>query len=472
MGAEGKDLDTGTGASAGIKNEQVVSIFDYLEPQYWNEVGARFGVQFDGIYQTLRSLERETEVAADEWFAYEENRYHRSITAYSVSTASPGAGGSVIVTLPAAEHELAGKSSFPRDGEMVLTTTEIPCFITAKSTTVDSAHTITIKPVDDTDDLGDLTGKKLIIFSGAKAAGMGQPDSVRVGKTKRKYVAQIIPETIGQEGTQFVNQEWTRAIDDGRDYNGWYNPGLIMAEYRLNRKIDGAFTWGKENTNSITQTTHRGAVNVLKTTKGMVPWITELGKEMTITPGAFDLADLDEIGLYMKQQGVTSNIAIMWEGPEVAIDIRNAAKDYVDGNGTDFTTIVNSMFGGNEERALSVNFGTLNLGGFRWMRKEVPAWSDPTLYAETGFNMPKFVIAMALEQVRDAESGAIMPNIQARYRAKGTYSRRFEVWADGAAGGDAFKPYKGEYDEGIYFLRSHVGLQAMKMNRAVIMRGS
>ena len=105
MGAEGKDLDAGTGAYAGIKNEQVVSIFDYLEPQYWNELGARFGVQFDGIYQTLRSLERESPVLADEWYAYEENRYHRSITAYAVSTASPGAGGSVIVTLPSSEHE-------------------------------------------------------------------------------------------------------------------------------------------------------------------------------------------------------------------------------------------------------------------------------------------------------------------------------------------------------------------------------
>jgi hypothetical protein len=130
------------------------------------------------------------------------------------------------------------------------------------------------------------------------------------------------------------------------------------------------------------------------------------------------------------------------------------------------------MFGGNQELALSVNFTVLNLGGFRWIRKEVPAWSDPTLYSASGYKMPNYVIAAALETFRDPESGIDMPNISARYRALGGYSRRFEVWADGAAGGDAFKPYKGEYDEGLYYLRAHIGLQALKMNRAVIMRGA
>jgi hypothetical protein len=466
--ANGTDYQTGSGASAGIRNEQVVSIFDYLEPQYWNEVGARFGYQFDGIYQILRALERETPVAADEWHSYEENRYSRSISVHAVSNASPSQGAAVVVTIESADHELSGTASFPRAGEMVLTVDEIPCLITLKSTAVTSAHTITIAPVYSTDTLPDLTDTKLIIFSGASAAGMGQPDSVRLGKTKRSFVAQIIKESIGQEGTQFVNQEWTRAIDDGRDYNGWYNPGLMLAEYRLNRKIDGAFTWGKTNTSLLTQTTARGSVNVVKTTKGIVPWITELGKSMTYTPGAFDIADLDDITLYQKQQGVTSGVGMILEGPEIAIDIRNAAKDYIDGNGTDYTNVINRMFGGNEALALSVNFKVLNLGDFTYIRKEVPAWSDPTAYAETGFGMPKYAIVMPLESYKDPDTNEIMPNVASRYRALGSYSRRFEVWHDGAAGGDAYKPYIGDIDEAMLYLRSHLGLQALKMNRAVI----
>ena len=468
--ANGTDFQADSAAGAGIKTEQVVSFLDYLEPQYWNQVGARYGYQFDGVYQILRALGREEPVSRDEWYAYEENRYQRSITCYNVDSASPGAGVAVVVTLPTAEHEMGGKVSFPRVGDMVLTATEIPCFISAKSTTYDNAHTITINPVEVTDDLGDLHTKKLIIFSGAKAAGMGQPDSTFVGKTKRSFVAQIIPESIGQEGTQFVNQEWTRAIDDGRDFNGWYNPGLMMAEYRLNRKIDGAFTWGKANTKGLTQTTHRGAVNSLKLTKGIVPWITELGKEMTITPGSFDIGDLDEVSLYQKQQGVTSGYGLILEGPEAAIDIRNATKDYIDGNGTDYTKVINAFFGGKGDMAVSVNFKVLNLGDFCYIRKEVPAWSDPTAYAETTFKMPQYVIVVPLEKYKDPESGVLMDNVASRYRALGNYSRRMEVWHDGAAGGDAFKPYIGEYDEAMLFLRAHLGFQALKMNRGVIMR--
>lgn len=463
--------DPNTYPGAGIRTEEVVSILDYLEPYYWNEVGARYGYQFDGVFQVLRAFGREFPVPRDEWSGYEENRYQRSITAYSVDTAAPGIGGSVVVTLPAAEHEMNGKVSFPREGEAVLTIDEVPAFIEAKSTAVANAHTITITPVDAADDLGDLTGQKLIIFTGAKAAGMGQPDSTFVGKTKRSFVAQIIPESIGQEGTQFVNQEWTRAIDDGRDYNGWYNPGLMMAEYRLNRKIDGAFTWGKANTNSLTQTTHRGAVNSVKFTKGVIPWITELGKEMDITAGAFDIADYDEVSLYMKQQGVVSNVCLSLEGPEVAVDIRNAVKDFNDGGGTDYTTIINNRyFGGDAERALSINFKVLGLDDMIFIRKQVPAWIDPTTYGETGFSMGKYVVLTALEQYQDPDSGVVLPNIASAYRALGNYSRRLEVWHDGAAGGDAYKPYIGDIDEAMLFLRAHVGLQAMKMNRAVIMR--
>jgi hypothetical protein len=172
--------------------------------------------------------------------------------------------------------------------------------------------------------------------------------------------------------------------------------------------------------------------------------------------------------LYQKQQGVTSGVGMILEGPEIAIDIRNAAKDYIDGNGTDYTNVINRMFGGNEALALSVNFKVLNLGDFTYIRKEVPAWSDPTAYAETGFGMPKYAIVMPLESYKDPDTNEIMPNVASRYRALGSYSRRFEVWHDGAAGGDAYKPYIGDIDEAMLYLRSHLGLQALKMNRAVI----
>lgn len=464
--------DTNTYPGAGILTESIVSLFNWAPPQYWNKIAARFGVQFDGIYQALAVMGREEAVAADIWYAYEENRYNRSITAYSVSTTTPGAGGAVTVTLPSGEHWNSGKVSFPRDGDIVMTVDEIPCLVYNKSTTVDSAHTITIKPLDATDDIGNITSEKLIIISGAHAAGTGQPDGTVVGATKRTFYAQILKETVGQEGTQFVNEKWFKAVDDGRSVDGWYNPGLGRAEYFLNRKIDGAFTWGKANTNSITATTDRGSVNTIYTTQGLVPWISAQGKEMSITSGAFDMADLDEVTLYLKQQGIVAPVAMFFVGAQLAQDVRNATQAYIDGNGTDYTRIVDTMFGGNAERAMAVNFKAIGLGDMTYMLKEVPAWSDPTAYAETGFNMGKYGIIMPIDSYKDPKQGVILQNLSARYRALGAYSRKFEVWNVSGAGGGAYKPYVTDVDEAMLYLRTHMGLQALKMNQGVIMRGS
>lgn len=455
---------------AGILTENIVTLFDWLKPQYWNQVAARYGYQFDGIYQTLRAMNREEPVAADEWNAYEENRYQRVINVLSVDDTTPGAGVAVVCTLATTDHEASGTVSFPRVGDMVLSAAEVPALITAKSTAVASAHTITIEPADILDDLGDLTGDVLIIFSGGYAAGMGQPDSTFVGMTKRTFHAQIIKESVGQEGTQFVNEKWVKAVDDGRSVNGWYNPGLMRAEYFLNRKIDGAFTWGKENTNALTQTTARGNTNDVKMTKGMVPWISELGKEMTITAGAFDMADLDEVTLYQKQQGTTTNMSMFWCGPELAIDVRNAAQAFIDGNGTDYTKVLATLFGGNKELAMSVNFTVLGMGDTTYLLKPVPAWSDPMTYSATGFDMPKYGILCGLDSYKDPKSGIIMPNQAIRYRAMDGYSRRFEVWNVSGAGGSAYKPYVTDVDEAMLYLRAHLGVQLLKANRGVIMR--
>jgi hypothetical protein len=455
---------------AGILSETVMTIFDQVKPQHWNKLGARFGVQFNGIYQLLASMGAESAVEADTWYAHEENRYIRHLAAaQTLSTTAPGVHGAVTFTLAVTDHEMTGTVSFPRVGMQVLTQGEVPCQITAKSTAVASAHTITIHPLDALDDIGDLTGQTLIIHSGGWAAGTTQPDSTIVGTTKREFNAQIFKETVGQEGTQFVNSLWYEVMDDGRSLSGWYNPGIARAEYLIYRQIDGAITWGKHNTSLITSTTARGSANLIRTTKGIIPWISEEGKEMTYTSGSFDMADLDEITLYMKQQGIISPVSCIYTGPVLTQDIRTAAQAYIDGNGTDYTTDVAGMFGG-KDKALGVNFTQIKLGDMTYLLKEVEAWNDPEAYSASGYDIPKYGIVVPVQKVRDAKSGIVMDNLAVRYRAKDGYSRRMEAWSLAGAGGPAFRPYTSETDEAMMYLRSHLGLQALKMNQAVILR--
>src|ERR1035437_4581147 len=207
--------DANTRAGAGILTEQVVSFLDWLEPEHWPELGARYGYQFDGIYQVLRALQRESMVSATSWFQWEENRYQRSILVSTVSTSSPGAGNPVTVHIDAADYDESGTVTYPRENEDVLTPDEVPAHIITKNTSVAYDHTLLIKPFSVLDDLGDLAGKTLIIFSDSKASGTGQGDGVFVGMTKRQFYAQIFWENIGQEGTRFIEQKWVKIIDDG-----------------------------------------------------------------------------------------------------------------------------------------------------------------------------------------------------------------------------------------------------------------
>ncbi|MGI6717635.1 MAG: hypothetical protein ACOX4D_00530, partial [Bacteroidales bacterium] len=53
--------------------------------------------------------------------------------------------------------------------------------------------------------------------------------------------------------------------------------GLGRAEYLLSLKMDGAFTMGDHNHSGLTTIANDGSTVEVMTTKGMIPWIQELG---------------------------------------------------------------------------------------------------------------------------------------------------------------------------------------------------
>jgi hypothetical protein len=84
--------------------------------------------------------------------------------------------------------------------------------------------------------------------------------------------------------------------------------------------------------------------------------------------------------------------------------------------------------------------------------------------------MSHYGVSLPIAQYRDPKSNEMLDNFATCYRAKGKYSRKFETWTNAGAGGDAFKPYVTDVDEAMIYLRSHMGLQAIKMNQGVIQR--
>lgn len=467
----------------GILSEDVVSAYDFFKTERIPVLFARYGNQFMPMFKWLEGMGRQEPATSDEIEQWEENRYTRTLTVYTATPAAggsagddPGAGNDTLI-VPAAADLDVNYRFYPRKGDICMipsggtgNTGEVQAIIYSIDVSVPSAPVFRLKPVNASANIGSLTaGDELIITNAAFGAGTGQPEGTAMGSTKRTFVAQIIKETIGIEGSQLVNEYWYDRMDDGRDVRMWYTPGFLRADYYMGMKADGAFTFGQEATNAtmVVPAGEEGAGNKIKTTKGAVPWIRELGYVMPINLTTFDIPDLDTVGLYLRSQGITSGTNMFLVGAQLNNRVENKAYDYLQNTGVDFTSVVDTYFGGSKELALSIGFRTLHKSGFTYMMKVMDLWSNPTLYGATGHNIDKYGIIMPLATFRDPKNpSSTIKNIGTRYRAQGKYNRRFEVWSVGGAGTGTKVT---QYDKVHTYWRSHMAFTMIGVNQFVML---
>jgi hypothetical protein len=110
-----------------------------------------------------------------------------------------GAGNTATVTLASGSHTSSGTNSFPKVTEFVKTKSGVVGYISAKSTAVDSAHTVTIKPIDaSTNIVGALADADYITtFSNGQAEGSNSPDGRRYTLDKKANRIQIFKDKYG-----------------------------------------------------------------------------------------------------------------------------------------------------------------------------------------------------------------------------------------------------------------------------------
>ena len=461
-------FDANTAPVSGIYTEQIMSMHDVFKPQHIPELFSRYGDQYMPMFQLFRSLGRESAIAGDEWIGHEENWYHRNIKIAS-STAAGSAGQVVDVTLDAEYHDAKG-NSYPRVGDVF----SIPnsnfdqVRLEAKDTSTPNAHLLSLKPANSAVAIPAIpAGTMLSITNGAFAAGTGQPTGTVVGTSERHFMAQIFKETIGAEGSQLVNEKWYKITDKGKSVKGYYSPGYLRGDYLMALKIDGAFTWGDESDNLFVPQGEKGAGNKVKMTKGVMRHVKELGKTLQYTEGSWTPTDLDQVGLYLKSQGINTGYAMAFLGAMLQLDIENGMVDYLGAKSTpDYTHAVKQVFGGNEDLAASIGFSIIKKGGVKYMLKPMDVWSNPMTFGASGYNLDKYGLIIPLAKFTDPKTKKVMNNIETRYRAMDGYSRRFETWTVAGAG-NGMKV--SEIDETNTYFRAHLGLQAMKVNQMIML---
>lgn len=464
--------DPNTSVINGGLNQRIFSVYDAGKPEYVNQLVARFGLQFVPFYQKLRWMGREEAVSGNgEWFAYEENRFHRELRVLA-PVADPGVGNDTTFQLDPT-YISAGGDFYGRVGDIVVIQgTGVNARIMSIAGVAPNIF-ITLKPVSATSNIGALAaGQYLGIANGAFADGTGQPDGATQGWTKVIFRPQIYKETVHMEGTEVTKQMWF----DGEkvfDANGNVVPfGIVSyntanAQKRLNLKIDGSFLVGELNTNpTLTEVTPRGETNTILTTEGLIPKITQRGSTFNIAGGALAMSDFQDVGLYMRGQGATSNVVYAPVGARRRNEVDDLMKAFIQGNGDTFTEKAKIMLGRNKnDRYMHCGFSEIYYGGYSFIMDTVDVWSDPTTFALPGYNYEWQGLFIPLAEMK-MPTGELSPNICVKYVEKNGYNRRFELWRDGAAGGDTSQ-YRGDVDEAVYYMRSHMGFQALACNQMI-----
>ena len=469
-----ENTQANTFATGQMMNQALFSVYDAGKPEYVKELAKRFGLQTSPFWRWLEGMLREEAIPGNtDWYAYEENRYRRELKVLS-TVADPGVGNPITFQLDPAYIDTYG-NYYGREGEAVtIPVTNVQAHISSITGTSPNIF-FTLTPINVSSNIGSLVaGTKLAITNGAKADGTHQGKSAVTGATKRNFRTQIFFEDTGLEGTQITTQKWYDAFDDSGKKVGVVTDLTAKAQARLDSKINGAFLLGQTNTNTnLTQVSAQGQVNPINYTEGLIPTITRLGSTLSIPYGTFAVDDLNDIGLYMRTQGVTSGIVMLAVGARRRNEIEDACKNFIQGNGTDLTSDVRSYILGNKpaDKLLSVGFQQIYKGGVNILLNTIEEFSDPVGLGLTGYDMDKAGMVIPLSTMKDPKSGKVLDNIAIRYVENNGYSRKLEVWANGAAGGDVMR-YDNDIDEKLIHMRAHLGLQILMANQMMYIPGA
>jgi hypothetical protein len=462
--------------------QHLVGLQDFFEPEVAADVVRRFG---GGVTLTLlmNSMDRWMPVSRDTWKRFEEGQYHRPFKV-NADTTGGAAGAAVDIVLSAADVD-ANDQYYPRRGFIIGIPVgqETMMAIINDITEAGSTITLSVKPYDVTVAIPILSaGTELSVLSHAKAPGTDQPDPSRMNYVDRDYQLQISAETITADGTTITDQTWAKRFDDGAQVMNIWNPEFARAELLMDQYLDTAAFLGQLNTNSITQTADNmnsssstaGIGNTIDTTKGLFTWNREVGAEVEYTDGSWALTDLDDVEDHMRSQGINTGTIMHLVGSVLKrqIDIAAQAKIATVTGGELFLGVVNTYFGGSKSLSLSLGFDVVKNTSYTHVFQVIDTFDNPWFMGAGGYNTSKRGLAFPISDVpvlNEERTKVMLPNINLRYKELNGYSRRREMWLNGAAGrGMYLTDYIGQTDALSAFWRSHWGLEALQMNQTVV----
>jgi len=436
---------------------------DLHKPEYDSQYYKRYkGFDFIAL---MESLGRKTAIRNKFISHFERPRTEK---AFQVGTGTAGSAGALKqVAIHANSHNSNGQS-FPIVGDIVMFSNGVQAKVVAKDTTA-NANTIDCVPLISTELVPALTALDyVIVISQVSTTGSSAPGSRKWEPFKVDSYLQIIRANHTIDNSATLSEAWvnfTLEDDDPLVGNGIFRAGnyKFLADeahtyelFQIQREL--ALVFGVQADN--TTITSSGNDKEQYTTHGLIPSIKDHGiNPAAYVAGAYALSNLETVTTQLLQNG-GGNEYLKLCGITLSQEMNAFIHNLFQNGGVTY-----GAFGGSKDRAVEYGFSSFKVDGVTMHKKVYNVFSNPELFAASGFSYQGDAMYLPMDTVMDAKSNKRIPSLRLIYRGDGSYDRDIQTQIGGGMR-PGINPTTSDDILSVDYL-SECGLQTIALNRFV-----
>jgi len=436
------------------------------KPQVDSELVRRYGRQdLTGFMEMMGNKEL---VKGIEINHYEKDRIH-SVVKFQASTATGEASKTLTVATAYGYTYSSNQSPYIATGSTTVYTprkydvVEFPDGTEGQVTAV-SGSSVTILPTNASVLPAVAASNEIII----KGNAMNEGSSAVESRNSRMLSFTNYIQTV-RDDHEVTNREagvetWLELGYNGQTGYVWYLEALADTYHRFMNEREVQLLTGQKVTNTALANT-AGFETVTKT-EGLIPQIENGGNVETYS--TFDMTDIENMVLALnKFRGSRENFLPC--GINLSLDIDELFRGEVTSGGFDAAKnggILFNSFNGDDAQSVNFEFDAFKYGGYRFAKKVLDIFSEPTLLGATGHKYKDLGIVIPMDNTvvynnMNEASSTNVPSITMMYTEDADGSREKREWVTGygmgarTTGDDKFQ---------VHYL-SDFGLRVAALNR-------
>lgn len=309
-----------------------------------------------------------------------------------------------------------------------------------------------------------ITTKQFILSASSYGEGADGASPVRDGFYERNTDGRILKEACAIEGGKAFNEVFT-AVKNKYGTNSLMSKAQMDATWRLDSQKDAFLLTGNPNTNTsnLTTVSIAGGSNIVRSTKGLVPIMKELGQELTWSTD-FDMDKFRALKGYLEAVGILNREIDFLGGTDLIANIEDANLQWLTDNsaGHSYYEKMNSV--GFYAKQVFINSLRINLMELHSFANVNKFGISEYGYRDMAFVMPKGEYSVTMKGHGKADETMKLPHLTLGYAVNNGENRRHTVtsvkgnidFPVGAAAANSYDGVKFDFKTHIIPIFNHI----------------